>query len=83
MGEPSIQGEDYLPQVRDVLCSEFELDPADVVPEAHLMDDLDIDSIDAIDLLSRLQAVTGRALDPDIFKDARTVSDVVGVLQRT
>ena len=44
---------------------------------AKLFEDLDLDSIDAVDLVVRLQDLTGRKIKPDQFKTVRTVSDVV------
>lgn len=74
---------DYLSQVRAVLCDEFELDGGQVRPEALLYDDLDIDSIDAVDLLVRLKELTGKDIAPERFKEVRSIADVVAVLETT
>jgi acyl carrier protein len=71
----------YLGQLRTVLCEEFELDAADVQPEALLYDDLDIDSIDAVDLLVRLKELTGKDIPAERFKEVRSIADVVAVLE--
>jgi len=55
----------------------FDIPPEKVTPDAKLFDDLDLDSIDAVDLVVKLQAVTGRKIKPEAFKSARTVGDVV------
>jgi len=72
---------DYLAQIRALLCEEFELDAVDVRPEALLYDDLDIDSIDAVDLLVRLKELTGKHIASERFKEVRSVADVVAVLE--
>jgi acyl carrier protein len=64
----------------DILDSAFEIAPERVVPEARLSDDLDIDSIDAVDLIVRLKPLVGRAIKPEAFKSVRTVQDVVDAL---
>ena len=64
-------------KLRTVLAAEFEIDPEHITMEAHLMDDLDIDSIDAIDILARLREITGKDLTSEILKEVRTVGDVV------
>ncbi|MFA0159430.1 acyl carrier protein [Vibrio sp. 10N.261.46.A3] len=66
-------------QVKDALIELFELDAEDITPEAHLyLDlDLDLDSIDAVDLVVHLQNVTGKKIKPEEFKAVRTVNDVV------
>lgn len=63
-----------------VLNEAFEVDPAKVVPEARLYEDLGIDSIDAVDLMLKLQLLTGLKVRPDQFRTVRTVSDVIEVL---
>lgn len=63
-----------------VLNESFEVDPAKVVPEARLYEDLGIDSIDAVDLMLKLQLLTGLKVRPEQFRSVRTVSDVIEVL---
>jgi len=71
---------DTLAQLRDVLTEDFEIDAAAVVPEARIYEDLDIDSIDAIDLIVRLKEITGKKIPPERFKEVRTIGDIVTVL---
>ncbi|HLO76836.1 MAG TPA: acyl carrier protein [Magnetospirillum sp.] len=55
----------------------FEVSADQVTPDAKLFEDLDLDSIDAVDLVVRLQDLTGKKIKPEQFKTVRTVSDVV------
>lgn len=55
----------------------FEIPAESIVPEARLFEDLDLDSIDAVDLIVKLQEYTGRRISPKEFKSVRTISDVV------
>lgn len=55
----------------------FELPAERITPEARLFEELDLDSIDAVDLVVRLQDLTGKKFKPDQFKTVRTVADVV------
>jgi acyl carrier protein len=73
--------EEILVYLRGVLVELFELKPEQVVPEATLYDDLDIDSIDAVDLILRLKEITGRKIQPQAFKHVRTVGDVVDAIE--
>lgn len=66
--------------LRDVLAAEFEIEPASVTLEAHLLDDLDLDSIDAVDMLARLRELTGKEIAAETLKDVRTVGDVVALV---
>jgi acyl carrier protein len=64
-------------ELKGILVEMFEVEEADVVPAARLYEDLDIDSIDAVDLVVRLREMTGKRVDPEDFKAVRTVDDVV------
>lgn len=66
-------------QARDILIELFELDEAVIVPEARLYEDLDIDSIDAVDLLIDLKKNVGVEISPEQFKQVRTLQDVIDV----
>jgi len=72
--------ENILTQVRETLVELFDLEPSEIVPEAKLYEDLDIDSIDAVDLLIDLKKSTNVDLTPAQFKQVRTIKDVVDVL---
>lgn len=67
-------------ELRATLVELFELDPARITPGAHLYDDLEIDSIDTIDLMDRLRRQTGRKVAPERFRSVRTVSDLVDTI---
>jgi acyl carrier protein len=69
-------------KIKATLVDLFEIDAAKIVPEASLYQDLDIDSIDAIDLILQLKSYTGRKIDPEQFKHVRTVKDLVGAVQQ-
>ena len=55
----------------------FEVDPAKITPETNLYEDLEIDSIDAIDLIDHIKRETGHKLQAEDFRNVRTVADVV------
>lgn len=73
-------------EIRDLLAGVleemFETEPASVQPEAHLYDDLDIDSIDAVDLIVRLKEITGKKVSPEEFKAVRTVDDIISAIEK-
>jgi acyl carrier protein len=58
----------------------FEIDKSAVTLQANLYSDLDIDSIDAVDLAVKLKELTGKRIQPEVFKTVRTVEDVVNAL---
>jgi acyl carrier protein len=55
----------------------FEVPPEKISMDARLAEDLDLDSIDAVDLIVRLQELTSRKLNPEEFKSVRTIGDIV------
>ena len=64
-------------ELKSILVDEFELLEDKVTLEATLFEDLDLDSIDAVDIAVRLQKFTNKKISPEDFKQIRTVSDVV------
>lgn len=69
-------------EVSALLVKLFELDPQDIHPQARLYEDLELDSIDAIDMIVHLQKKTGTKIKPEEFKAVRTVQDVVDAVER-
>ncbi|MFK2892042.1 acyl carrier protein [Dyella flagellata] len=73
--------EDILSRLKDVLREMFEIDPARVTPDTHLFTELELDSIDAVDLAIQVQDMTGMRIKPEDFKTVRTVGDVVAAVR--
>ncbi len=69
--------EDIFAQIKAALVELFEVDEEAIIPEARLYQDLELDSIDAVDLVVRLQKLTGKKIKPEECKTVRTVADVV------
>lgn len=72
--------DEILVRMTQILQDTFDIEPTRVRPEARLYDDLDIDSIDAVDLIVQLKPLVGKRLQPEAFKSVRTVQDVVDAL---
>lgn len=68
-------------RLRAILVETFDIEAELIKPEAKLYEDLDIDSIDAVDLIVKLKPLVGRRLQPEAFKSVRTLQDVVRALQ--
>lgn len=62
-------------KLKEYLVEMFEVPPEEITPEAKLYEDLD--SIDAVDLVVKLQDLTGKKIPPDEFRTVRSVGDVV------
>ena len=71
-----------LQELKNTLAELFEVPSEKVTPEAKLFEELGLDSIDAIDLVVKLQALTGRRIAPQDFKSVRTVGDVLDCIEK-
>ncbi len=74
--------QDIFQTLKTTLIEDFELDPAAITPEARLNEDLDLDSIDAVDMIIKIQELTGCKVSPEDFKQVRTVGDVERVVEQ-
>lgn len=73
--------QEVLAKLREWMVDLFEIEPEAIQLTAHLQTDLDVDSIDAIDLVVKIKELTGKQVNPEDFKSVRTVQDVVTVIQ--
>jgi acyl carrier protein len=74
--------DEILEHMRAVFAEMFEIDPARVTLDANMYSDLEIDSIDAVDLLDQVRRFTGKKVSSDDFRAVRTVGDLVSVIER-
>lgn len=68
-------------EIINLLVKLFELDPSEIKPESKLYEELDLDSIDAVDVVVQLQKQIGKKIEPELFRSVRTVQDVVLVVK--
>lgn len=69
-------------ELQGIFTELFELDPQDVTLEARLYEDLDLDSIDAVDLIVYLQSKTDKQFKPEEFKSVKTVNDIITIIDQ-
>lgn len=72
--------EEILQRIKDIMTEVFDIEAERITPEARLRDDLDIDSIDAVDLIVQLKPLVGRRMQPEAFKSVRTIGDVIDAI---
>ena len=73
---------EILARVTDVLVTYFEIEPDRVRLDTDLFEELDLDSIDAIDLVVSLQEDTGLEVSEEELRNVRLVQDVVDLVYR-
>jgi acyl carrier protein len=74
--------EDVFRYIQRTMVEAFELESDQVTPTATLMDDLGLDSIDAIDMAVKIQEYTGQRVAEEELRGLRTVDDAVDLIQR-
>jgi acyl carrier protein len=74
--------DEILNSIKKIMLEMFEIEASQVTLDARLYEDLDFDSIDAVDMIVKLKEITGRAVKPEDFKSARTVNDVVEAIAK-
>ena len=72
---------EILEKIQVMMKELFELAPERVQPEAKLIDDLELDSLDAIDLAVKVEETTGLAFDETKIRSMRTISDVIDAIE--
>jgi acyl carrier protein len=79
--EAGMTADEAYSEVFAYLTDVFAIPADDIHPDANLKDDLDLDSIDAVDLMVKLQETTGIKVTPQQFESVRTVKDLVALVQ--
>ena len=72
-----MERDEIFQRIAGILHDTFDIEPARITPQVMLGEDLDIDSIDAVDLIVQLKPLLGGNLRPEAFKAVRTVQDMV------
>ena len=73
--------EEILNKLTEILVDDFEIKKDLIVPDANLFEDLELDSIDAVDLAVKLQCFTDKKIPPENFKKIKTVEDVAKTIE--
>ena len=73
--------EEILNTIKQILLEQFEIEADLIKPEARLYEDLDIDSIDAVNLMIELKTLTQRKIALEEFNKVKTVADTVDAVE--
>ncbi len=74
--------EEIFASLKEIMTENFELSPEKIILEANLGTDLDLDSIDAIDMVSEVQRNLKCRFTPEDFRSVKTVGDIVEVIYK-
>jgi acyl carrier protein len=78
----SMSPEAIIHKIDDILIEEFELEPEAVVPDARLREDLDLDSLDGVDLVVALEKAFEFRIDGKVVVEMKTVGDIHEYVRR-
>jgi len=73
--------EEIYNKLTEILTDDFEIDGNLINPDANLFEDLELDSIDAVDLAVKVQYFTEKKIPPENFKQIKTICDVVDTIE--
>ncbi len=74
--------DDAYKKLQEILFDNFEIAREKITADANLYTDLELDSIDAVDLVIHVQDLIGKKISAEEFKMARTVNDVLDVVEK-
>ncbi len=75
--------ESILTEIRRIMSEVFEIEPENITLQARLVEDLDLDSIDAIDLVVKLEDLAGKRIPEEELKALRTIENILDLVERS
>jgi acyl carrier protein len=75
--------EEIIAQINQTIADNFELDVKNLKPETLIIDDLKLDSLDAVDMLVHLEEKINLKISIEKLKDARTLGDLYNLVEET
>ena len=74
--------EEILVELKRVLMDEFEVDEEKITPNASFYEDLELDSLDAIDLIVTMNNVYNIDVDNKSMEEILTVQQLIDTVKR-
>ncbi|MBQ8679433.1 MAG: acyl carrier protein [Treponema sp.] len=68
-------------KIKEVLVNDFDIDEALITPQASIEEDLELDSIDSVEMIVKIKPFLNSKIEPAAFKSVKTVQDVVDILE--
>ncbi len=68
-------------KVKAILINDFDIEEDLITPDALIADDLDLDSIDSVEMIVKMKPMLKDKVEPDAFKSVKTVQDVIDILE--
>jgi acyl carrier protein len=71
---------DYYERVVQIIAEELDVDPEELSMETHITDDLDADSLDAMEVILKIEEEFDVEIPDDLVQRIQTIADVVEFL---
>ncbi|MBR1722078.1 MAG: acyl carrier protein [Treponema sp.] len=68
-------------KLKEILINDFDIEESLITPEASIEEDLELDSIDSVDMIVKVKPLLNDKIEPEAFKSVKTVQDVVDILE--
>tara|TARA_B100001057_G_scaffold212137_1_gene212533 strand:- start:510 stop:728 length:219 start_codon:yes stop_codon:yes gene_type:complete len=65
-----------------IIAEHLDVEESKVIPEAHLVDDLDADSFDIVELIIQTEKATGVKISEADGQKIQTVQDLINVVEK-
>jgi acyl carrier protein len=72
--------ESLLTRIAAILQEQFDVEPSSITSDSRLREDLDIDSIDAVNLMIELKSITAKKITLENFHQVKTVGDLIDAI---
>ena len=72
--------EELFEEVKKIMTEKFEIEESKITMDSNIVTDLDLDSIDIIDLIVTLNTMLKLTVSAADFKDKRTLSEILDVI---
>ena len=68
-------------KLKEILINEFDIEEELITLDASITEDLELDSIDSVELIVKVRPYLKEKVEPEAFKSVKTVQNVVDLLQ--
>ncbi|MBQ9282705.1 MAG: acyl carrier protein [Treponema sp.] len=68
-------------KLKEILINEFDIEEELITLDASITEDLELDSIDSVELIVKVRPYLKEKIEPEAFKSVKTVQNVVDLLQ--
>lgn len=79
---PRVPRAELWPKVHDILTKELKIPPSNITPQAHFVDDLGIDSLDAVELVMSVEEEFGIEIPDEDAEKLTTVPELLLYLEQ-